>query len=192
MNGSGRRPRALVVHESMFGNTAEIARSVAQGLREGGVECTTEDVGSADPTSVGPFDLVVAGAPTHAFTLSTERSRADAVRQGAPSSRAATGLREWLLRASPPQDPPVLLATFDTRVRKVRHLPQAAASKAARVGAHRGFRVCAPPAAFLVDDVKGPASRGETARAVEWGRALAGRVLDPQGAAHTLRLRRFS
>ena len=91
-----RRPHALVVVESMFGNTEQVARAVAAGLADGGVDASVVDVAAA-PVDLPPdVDLLVLGSPTHAFSLSRPATRADAVRQGAPPERAVTGLREWL------------------------------------------------------------------------------------------------
>ena len=118
------------------------------------------------------LDLLVVGGPTHAFGMSRAGTRADAVRQGAPSERATTGLREWLegVELDPEHSPG--LATFDTRVSKVRWLPQAAALSAARAGRQRGLEPVARPLGFLVDEIRGPLVERELDRAAKWGRRL--------------------
>ena len=164
--------RALVVFESMFGNTAAIARAVSEGLEDDGITVTT--VGVHDAAGVDPsgFDLLVVGGPTHAFSLSRQSTREDAVRQGAPAVAAeGDGLREWIATLPPGHDH--LLATFDTRVTKVRHLPKAASGRAARLIRRRGFRLVSRPTGFLVTDVQGDLVDGETDRARAWGRQLA-------------------
>ena len=141
-----RRPTALVIVESMFGNTEQVGRAVASGLADGGVDAVVVDVAAAPVDLPAHLDLVVLGAPTHAFSLSRPSTRADAVRQGAPPERAASGLREWL-GAVLPQDPrrcPVA-AVFDTRVSKVRRLPAAAGPRAVRIARRRGLRVLGRP-----------------------------------------------
>src|SRR4051794_1781497 len=90
------RPRALVVYESMFGCTEEVARAIADGLLDGGFTIRVVDVRDAEPACEIGFDLLVVGAPTHAFSLSRPRTRQDAVRQGARPGAADAGLREWL------------------------------------------------------------------------------------------------
>lgn len=170
-----RRPRVLVVFESMFGNTEEIARAVALTLGQAGCDVALHEVNDPDvPAGTVDADLVVVGAPTHAFSLSRPTTRADAVRQGADAGRAGTGLREWLTAASPPADRRVPLLAFDTRVEKVRRLPLAAGPRALRLARHRGFAVPVTNAAFLVVDTAGPLVEGETARARAW----IGSVLD--------------
>ena len=72
--------RARVVFESMFGNTEEVARAVAEGLRLEGVDATVADV--RDASHAGDHDLLVVGAPMDAFSLSRASTRQDAVKQG--------------------------------------------------------------------------------------------------------------
>lgn len=166
-------PRAVVVHESLFGNTAAVAEAVAVGLRLQGFEVTTTEVGDARADTALAADLLVVGAPTHAFSLSRASTRADAVRQGAPAERASTGLREWLagLRPGEASRAPAV-AVFDTRVAKVRRIPAAAGSAAARLLRQRGLRLVGKPMPFLVEDAQGPLRDGELERARDWGRAL--------------------
>lgn len=167
-----QEPRALVVFESMFGNTERIARAVADGLEAAGVPTRVGEV-SATPTELpSSVDLLVVGAPTHAFSLSRPSTRADAVRQGADANRATTGLREWLGTVRPPADRSTRVAVYDTRVSKVRRLPAAAGPTAARLAKRQRFTTVDRPVAFLVDDVQGPLVDGEVDRAASWGRSL--------------------
>lgn len=164
---------ALVVHESMFHNTATIAEAIASGLTDEGMSVTCVDV--ADAPSLGGLqvDLLVVGAPTHAFSLSRPSTREEAVRQGAPPEHAGTGVREWL--AAAPSHPPHagLAAMFDTRVTKVRKLPKAAGSRGGHLLKRLGFTLVRRPEAFLVEDTPGPLVTGEAERASQWGQELA-------------------
>lgn len=161
---------AVVVYESMFGNTEKVARAVAAGLSE---QVTTYVVRAGDempPLDEG-IDLVVLGAPTHAFSMSRPSTREDAVRQGAAPAVARLGIREFLggSRARGWRGP---VATFDTRVAKVCHLPGSAAKKAAAVARRQGHRLIADPVSFYVADIRGPLLAGELQRAREWGGRL--------------------
>ena len=61
--------KALVIHESMFGNTETIARAVAAGLATvPNFEVKVVDVQLAEADLAG-VDLLVLGGPTHAFGL---------------------------------------------------------------------------------------------------------------------------
>lgn len=171
---------ALVIYESMFGNTAMIARAIASGLHRSGVGVQINDVASAPAADSLDVDLLVLGAPTHAFSLSRPRTRVDAVRQGAPPDKAAAGLREWL-EVAQPREPGPLVGVFDTRASKARRLP-AAGAKAAKLARRHGFRVVSDPMAFLVQDVTGPLADGELERAGAWGVLLAGTTRDHRPA----------
>ena len=180
---SSETPRALVVYESMFGNTEKVAAAVAHGLQLEGVDTGLVEVRSA-PTGLSPdVDLLVVGAPTHGFSLSRASTREDAVRQGAPAERAGTGIREWLesVRFDGPARP--LLATFDTRVTQVRWLPKAAGPTAAKLGRRRGLTPAAKPIGFLVDAVRGPLVEEELERAVAWGRRIGVGCIDRAAVA---------
>lgn len=161
---------ALVAYESMFGCTEAVATAVASGLAEAGFAVTVRDVRSAWAEPVPPFDLLVVGAPTHAFSLSRPSTRLDAVRQGGRAAAEAVGLREWLDGLS--HHEPARgrrCAAFDTRVTRVRRLPKAASTRAAHLLVRQGYRPVARPTAFLVEDLQGPLLDGETERARAWG-----------------------
>jgi hypothetical protein len=163
--------KALVVYESMFGNTQKIAEAVAAGLRRH-LEVQLLPVGRAAAPLVEAVDLVVVGGPTHAFSMTREGTREDAVRQGAVAPDVSTGIREWIDRlGTGPRTQE--LATFDTRVAKVRHLPGSAAKAAARHLHKRGYRPVVKPESFLVQDTSGPLLPGEVERARQWGEQLA-------------------
>ena len=160
--------RTLVVVESSFGNSRAVAEAVAQGL--GG--CPVVDVGAADPGGVADLDRLGVGGPTHAFGMSRERTRTEAVAQGATGGQG-DGIREWLARLEPPAD--LTVATFDTRIDRVRRLPGSAARGAARLLRHHGFRQVLEPVSFYVTGTAGPLADGELVRARTWGASLAER-----------------
>lgn len=163
--------RAAVVYESMFGNTATIATAVANGLRSSGVQVKVIPVALAGDDLLQDHDLVVVGAPTHALGLSRPSTRADAVRQGAPAEVEARGVREWLEDLTDTDPESVRIATFDTRVRAMRHLPGSAARHVAHMLRRRGYDV--PPAtSFYVAGTEGPLAHDEAARASDWATNL--------------------
>ncbi len=171
--------RALVVYESAWGNTKAVAEAVAGGLgagsgREGDgvLDVETIDVQDAPALDEVRTDLLVLGAPTHAFGLSRESTRRDAHRRG--GADLDTGAREWLDAATAAR---LRFATFDTHVRHP-NLPGAASRRAARSLRRLGGEPVAPPLSFYVDDYEGPLLPGELERAREWGRGLAASLLD--------------
>jgi len=165
---------ALVVVESMWGNTRAVARAVAEGL-SGSVPTRAVDVQDA-PVAVGDrTGLLVVGGPTHAFSMSRPATRENAVSRGADAAGATdTGIREWLdeIADIPPN---VQVAAFDTKVRKP-HLPGSAGRAAARRLGRKGARVSVPPETFYVVEAEGPLEPGERDRARAWGARLAALV----------------
>jgi Flavodoxin domain len=167
--------KALVVYESMFGNTEAVARAIADGLRAR-MEVDLCEVSLAPQQIADPVDLIVVGGPTHAFSLSRPSTRAQALEQGATQGQQGLGLREWLalLRKGPHSE---LVAAFDTRVDKVRRLPGSAAKKAAKVARALGYAP-AGRQSFFVTDTSGPLLPGELERAEAWGQELATEMAD--------------
>jgi flavodoxin len=62
--------KALVVYDSVYGNTEKVARALAKGLEDGGVdvECVRVDAVKFDELS--GYDLLVVGSPVHAWGAS--------------------------------------------------------------------------------------------------------------------------
>lgn len=163
--------RALVVYESMFGNTKAVAEAIAEGIARH-VDVTTVDVANAPATVAEDVGLLVVGGPTHAFGMSRRSTRQAASEQaGETVTPVATGLREWLADVSAPTTP-VVTATFDTRIKR-RGIPGSAARRAERQLRRLGFRSAAPATSFWVSDTPGPLLDGERSRAEQWGSDLA-------------------
>ena len=159
--------RALVVVESMWGNTRTVAEAVARGL---GQEIEVVDVGQAPSELPDDVGLLVVGGPTHAFSMSRSSTRHDAVERGARGANEAQGIREWLGQLQPSDH--VEVATFDTRVSKVKRLPGSAAKAAVKeVRRHHLGRLIGTRS-FYVNDMEGPLLDGELDRAQEWGTHL--------------------
>lgn len=160
--------KALVVYESMFGNTETIARAIAEGIGETfGVTMATA---SSMPAVLG-MDLVVVGGPTHAFGMSRRSTRQQATQQGAVRDGAVdVGIREYL--ESLPSLAGIAAAAFDTRIDKP-FLPGSAARKAQRRLRRLHGRIVVPAESFRVTGTTGPLAVGEEHRARRWGVALA-------------------
>ena len=165
--------RAVVVFESLWGNTEQVARAVARGLGES-MDVGVLDVGDGHTLSVDSVDLLVAGGPTHAFSMTRPRTRADARTRGATQGLRGPGLREWL-GSLPKGRHRTRVATFDTRVGTVRHLPGSAARSAEKAAKRHGYTTL-PRRSFWVEASAGPLADGELDRAAAWGRTLASAV----------------
>jgi len=62
--------RALVVYDSMYGNTEKVARALAKGLEDGGVEVDVVKADAVTFEGLGGVDLLCVGGPTHAWSAS--------------------------------------------------------------------------------------------------------------------------
>jgi hypothetical protein len=150
---------ALVVYESMFGNTRLVADAIGEGLREHFATVDVVDASDA-PTTVDGIDLLVVGGPTHAFGMSRPKTRAAARDQGA-SGPTERGVREWLAALVRPQHP-IAAVAFDTRVQGP--FPGSARRPINRRLRRLGFRT-AVPISFVVSGTPGPLAEGEIDKA---------------------------
>jgi Flavodoxin domain len=174
--------KAVVVFESMFGNTRHIAEAIADGLRW---TMPTEVVlaRAAGEIDLGGVELVVVGAPTHAWGLSSKRTRQGAAQEATKHPdhllEAVTqdpGVREWLdgVRCSGS----CRGVSFDTRLDKPRLLTGSAARSIQRRLRGAGFATFDKPHSFQVTGMAGPLAAGEIDRAQQWGEAM-GRTIVP-------------
>ena len=168
--------RALVVYESMYGNTHAVATDIAAGLRSTH-EVTLVPVNRATRELVASADLIVAGGPTHMHGMSTVTSRRMAAQTaGKPGSGLAMdadadgpGLRTWLERLSVRD---VFAVCFDTRRSGAPAFTGRASRSISRLLTRNGCRLLLPPESFLVTG-QNTLLEGEAARACSWG-ALVG------------------
>jgi hypothetical protein len=168
--GDVNMTRALVVFESMFGNTQDIADAVKEGLSSY-VAADILEVGTAPDVFPDDVDLIVVGGPTHAFGMSRHRTREDASRQvGGRIVSERNGLREWLTTLERTDRSPAA-AAFDTRIDRPR-VPGSAARGAEKRLRKLGFRIACPTESFYVTGTTGPLIDGETERARRWGEEL--------------------
>jgi menaquinone-dependent protoporphyrinogen IX oxidase len=168
--------RALVVYESMYGNTHVVATNIAAGLRDTH-EVTLVPVARATAELIAAADLLVVGAPTHLHGLSTVSSRQAARKAAAkPDSGLALdpdaggpAIRYWLTGLT---GGPALAAAFDTRIAGAPMLTGRASRAISRLLRRHGCHLVMPPESFVVTKLNTLVD-GESSRARRWGEALA-------------------
>jgi flavodoxin len=160
--------KAVVLYESLYGNTEAVARGIAHGLGPIG-EVTLVRFGDAEERAAEEADLVVLGGPTHGWGMTRAASRTRPNAEGYPG-----GAREWLERSH--QAAGKMAAAFDTRFGKPRWLTGSAALRIARRLKRGGYRLLLPPESFFVLHTEGPLRDGEVDRARAWGAELARRA----------------
>lgn len=159
---------ALVVYESVFGSTGDVARAIGEGLRHRyDVRVTTAAL--VAPQQLAEAELLVIGAPTHAQGLPRLDTRAIAARSTGVAA-AVVGVADVLARL--PLGHGRGAAAFDTRFDKPEWLVGSASAVIARDLERLGYRLVAPPCSFFVSGASGPIREGELLRAQEWGASL--------------------
>lgn len=156
--------QALVIYDTQFGNTEQVARAIADGLADGGpVDLLAASEATARPM-LAP-DLLLVGGPTQRHGMS-------------PALKTCLeALPRDALRNT-------RVATFDTRYRIAQMLSGSAAKDAAGRLRRSGCQVIAAPESFFIRRDR-PADGdkrtqradqlepGELERATAWGRRLA-------------------
>jgi hypothetical protein len=179
--------RAVVVYESMYGNTHLVADAIGDGLTKA-YEVDVVPVERADQQLLEHADLIVVGGPTHAHGMSRvatrEAAAADAHKPGSDLTldRDAEdpGLREWFTAL------PTLhtkAAAFDTRVDLPAVLTGRASKGIARQLRRLGLDLVAEPESFLVTK-QNQLAPDQTTRAWQWGERLADSLATDSTSVH--------
>lgn len=160
--------KALIVYDSFFGNTEQVAQAMGRAL-EGETEVQVVRVNQVKPEQLVGLDLLLVGSPTRGF-------------------RPSPGTTEWLKSIPAAALRGVRVAAFDTRVapedipsRPLRFLVSKlgyAAPAIASALQKAGGELALPPEGFLVQDREGPLKPGEADRAAHWAREALSGLLD--------------
>lgn len=158
--------KSLVIYDSEFGNTEQIAQALGGALGSDG-DVMVLKVSEAGPDSFAGLDLLIVGSPTQRF------------RPTPAISSLLNGLPQNSLKG-------VKAAAFDTRltldeIKKTAVLAffVRLAGESAYAARHiadqlkkTGGELIAAPEGFYVDGMKGPLVQGELERAVDWARQI--------------------
>jgi flavodoxin len=157
--------KAMVVYDSQFGNTEQVARAIGQALAAT-AEVEVLRVRDASPEQLVAADLLVVGSPTQRFTATPATTNL-------LKSIANDGLRG------------IQVAAFDTRfpeseIDRVRILAffvklfGYAAEPILKRLEKKGGEAVAAPEGFYVSETEGPLLDGELERAAAWAGQIAG------------------
>jgi flavodoxin len=143
---------ALVIYDSQYGNTEQIARAIGGAI---GAEVKAVKFGEVSVAELGSCDLLFVGSPT----------------QGGRNTMAVKGFLDNI-----PADTlkNVRVAAFDTRIKmKLVKIFGYAAPRIADTLKSKGGNLVAPAEGFFVKSAKGPILDGELERAAAWAKSLA-------------------
>jgi hypothetical protein len=168
--------RALIVYESMYGNTHVIADRIAAGFRPED-ELRVVPVGGATRDLVDWADLLIVGGPTHVHGLSREATRHSAREATAKAGSKlimdapaeGPGLREWFNGLGALHGKAA--AAFDTRFDGPVLFTGRASKGIDRRLQRSGATLIAEAQSFLVNR-DNQLVAGESARALRWGEAV--------------------
>jgi flavodoxin len=153
---------ALVIYDSKFGNTAQIAQAIATVLQAHGL-VRLVPVAEAETVTLDGVDLLAVGGPTQGHGISP-------------------ALTAWFANLSRDAAQGIAAVTFDTRFRKPAWLTGSAAHSLAKRLEQDGCRMVAPAESFFVAGTEGPLEDGEMERAAAWAREIAVRLAAPAHA----------
>lgn len=136
---------AIVVYDSWYGNTEEIARAIAGELGPARL-VKQRAFGAAD---LAGYDLLIVGSPTHAGGMSV-------------------GMRAVMPHLAEAAIRGLAVAAFDTRFHQDIEHTGSAAMKVAELLEQKGARLIAPPESFFVGGLTGPLEGDEIGRAKAW------------------------
>ena len=143
--------KAMVVYDSVYGNTEKIAEAIAGGMGRGTKARRPSAVGAEELRSV---DLLVVGSPT----------------LGGRPSKAIQGFMDSIPSAVARE---LSIAAFDTRMSmKFAKIFGYAAARITAKLQEKGSTWKSPPQGFIVRGRSGPLAEGELERATAWGRGL--------------------
>ncbi|MFJ6078333.1 flavodoxin family protein [Pseudarthrobacter sp. NPDC092419] len=141
--------KAVIVYDSVYGNTKAIAEAVAAGL---GAGARAVPVAGFVPGSLQAGDLLVVGSPINGW----RPTPAIASALGDLAGGGLTGVKA---------------AAFDTRLKLFIHGD--AGKKISRALQEAGASIIGGPMAFYVKGTEGPLLAGEAGRAAAWADELA-------------------
>ena len=129
--------KALVVYDSMFGNTEKVAKALAAGLESGGVvDVDVVKVDSVKFDELGRVDLLCVGSPVHAWNMSKP------MKEFLERLKSVEGLRGKKAFA------------FDTKMKS--RLAGSAGGKIERKLKDLGFIIVKPSESAIVKNREGP------------------------------------
>ena len=174
--------KAVVVFESLFGNTAMIGEHVAAAFRARGLEAEALPVTHVEPATTRDIDMLVLGGPTHAHGMSrpgTRKAGATDPKNAYVEPTVEPGLREWF--ADVPVGNGRAAAAFDTRFDKPAWLTGSAAKGIATRLEQAGFWLASEPESFFVTS-SNTLKDGEVEHAKTWAADIADRLLRSVGS----------
>jgi flavodoxin I len=145
--------KALIVYDSVYGNTEKIARAISGAITPSG-EVKVLRTGETNPSELASIDLLIVGSPTH-------------------GGRPTPAIQDLLNKVAQASLKDIKVAAFDTRSQaKLARVFGNAAGRIAGNLTKKGGVLIVSPEGFLVTGTKGPLKEGELERAAAWAKRI--------------------
>lgn len=143
--------KALVIYDSQFGNTEQIAKAIGEGI---GAEAQVVNIAQANPADLAFYNLIIIGAPTQGGRYRPQMAAfLDSIPTDAFKNKK--------------------VAAFDTRLKGWVKIFGWAAPRIEKILKENGGNIITPAAGFIVKGAKGPLVEGELERAAAWAKDIA-------------------
>jgi flavodoxin len=152
----------LIVYDSFFGNTEEIAKAIKNALATDQIVKLLK-ASDAAPNKSEDFDLLIVGSPTRGFRPTEAiNSVVGSLENESIQNRDVAAF-----------DTRILLSDIDSKfLRFIVKTGGYAAATIAKKLKRKGGNLLLPPQGFYVNGEKGPLKEGEAERAANWARKL--------------------
>ena len=145
--------KALVVYDSVYGNTEKIAKAIADGIIPFG-EAKALRAGEASTSELASVDLLIVGSPVH-------------------GGRPTPTVQDFLNKMTPQSLKDTKVTAFDTRATsKFAKIFGNAAGRIAGQLTKKGGLLIVPAEGFFVIGTRGPLKEGELERAANWAKEI--------------------
>lgn len=154
--------KRMVVYDSVFGNTEQIAQAIGEALGPP-EQVETRRVTGAEPEALREVEVLVVGSPTRAFqpTPATKKLLKSIPAGGLDGIQVAAFDTRFSMKDV---DSPILkflVKLFGYAAQPIAHRLQ-----------RKGGRLAVPPEGFIVEGTEGPLRDGELERAANWARRV--------------------
>lgn len=157
--------KTLIVYDSSFGNTEQIAQAIGQALGSP-EDVEVRRVSDVQPDQLTGSDLLIVGSPTQGFRPTPAIS--DLLKNLPVNGLSGVKVAAFDTRISIPDvEQPIL--RFLGRMLPLRY----AAKPISVMLMDKGGELITPPEGFLVKGTEGPLKESELERAADWARQIA-------------------
>jgi flavodoxin len=149
-------PKAIVIYESVFGNTKRAAETIIEGMQESGVDATLSTPKELKTDQLTDLDAIILGSPNH-------------------MGGATKGIRKFIDNLGKLKLDGKLVTVFDTHSggeyeKAAKKMEKQINDKAS------GLKLSSPGLSITVEGMRGPIAEGELPKCKEFGIIIANQL----------------